>query len=109
VIIRGMHPVFLTSKARARSCISVSERKKASPTLLAEAFTSSKYSSEGGLTLSLPFSMAILNRTRVIEFTDISSSTSGTVVCSSLTDKGSNPDKKAEVSSTSIRLPGIFL
>jgi hypothetical protein len=88
--------------------MSVSERKKASPTLFAEAFTLFQYSSVGVLIVILPFSAAVLNRTHVIELVLNSSSTLGTVAWSSLTEKGSNPAKKAEVSSTITRLDSLF-
>ena len=57
--------------------------------------------------LIFPFSVAVLKRTQMIELVLISSSTLGTVTCSSLTEKGSNPARKAEVSSTITRLGSL--
>ena len=93
-----MRAEALSSKARASSCLSVSERKNVSPMAVAQASTLFSDSSVGCFTMSFPFSVAALNLTQVIEFTLISSSTLGTVTCSSLTEKGSSPARKAEVS-----------
>jgi hypothetical protein len=59
---------------------------------------------DGVLTFTFPLSIAALNRNHVIEVPLISSFTCGTVICSSFIEKGSNPAKKAEVSSTMISL-----
>jgi hypothetical protein len=104
-----VQPAALSSKAKAKICMSVSDKKNESPTLFAEAFTLFQKSSEGALTFSFPLSTAVLNRTHGIELFLISSLTLGTVAWSSFTEKGSNPAKKAEVSSTMIRLHGLFL
>jgi hypothetical protein len=61
-----------------------------------------KYSSCGILIFILPFSIAVLKRTCAIEVFFISSCTFGTVTCSLLSEKGSNPAKNAEVSKTII-------
>ena len=84
--------------------MSVSDNLNESPTLLADAFTLFKNSSEGALTFNFPLSNAVLNLTKIIEFLLISSSTLGTVTCSSLKENGSKPAKKAEVSRTMTRL-----
>jgi hypothetical protein len=89
--------------------MSVSDKKNESPTLFAEAVTLFKKSTEGALTFSFPFSTAVLNRTHGIELFLNSSLTLGAVAWSSLTEKGSNPAKKAEVSSTMTSLHGLFL
>src|SRR3972149_1868955 len=89
--------------------MSVSDRKNESPTVFADAFTRFQHSSEGSFTFSFPFSTAVLKRTHVIVLVLISSSTLCTVAWSSLREKGSNPAKKAEVSSTMTRLHGLFL
>jgi hypothetical protein len=77
--------------------------------MMAEVRALFKNSSEGVLTFSLPFSTAVLNRNHVIEFVFISSCTLGVVAWFSLTEKGSNPATKADVSKTIMRLSGVFL
>jgi len=57
--------------------------------------------------MSFVFSTAALNLTHAIEFVLSSSSTLGTVTCSSFTKKGSSPARKADVSKISI-LRGVF-
>jgi hypothetical protein len=89
--------------------MSVSDKKNESPTVTADAFTHFKDSSKGAFTFSFPFSTAVLNRIHIIEFALISSFTLGAVAWSSLTEKGSNPAKKADVSKTMTSLCGLFL
>ena len=89
--------------------MSVSDRKNESPTVIADAFALFRASSEGVLTFSLPFSTAVLNRTQIIEFALISSSTLGTVAWFSPMEKGLNPAKKADVSKTITCSVGGFL
>src|SRR4030067_3872482 len=89
--------------------MSVSDRKNESPTVFADAFTLFQHSSEGSFTFSFPFSTAVLNRTHVIVLVLISSSTLCTVAWSSFREKGSNPAKKAGVSSIKTVLHGLFL
>ena len=96
------------SKAKDNSCMSVSDNKYESPTLLAEALTLFEYSSEGILILILPLSTAVLKRTHAMELVLISSPTLGTVTCSSPNENGSNPAKNAEVSNTIIFLQALF-
>ena len=107
-MICGLRPVVFSCSARANICLSVSERKNVSPTLIAEVSTRCRHSSVGVLTVTFPLSMAVLNRNHVIEFVRISSSTLGAVICSSLTEKGLNPAKKADVSRTITRSCGLF-
>ena len=103
----GSRAEVFSSSARANSCLSVSERKNVSPNAVAQASTLLSDSSVGRFKVILEFSTAALNLTHVIEFVLISSSTSGTVTCSSFTENGSSPARKAEVSKTSI-FRGVF-
>ena len=107
-MICGFRPVVFSCSARASICLSVSDRKNVSPTVIADVSTWFRHSSEGVLTISFPLSTAVLNRTHVMEFVRISSSTLGAVICSSFMEKGLNPAKKADVSRTITRLCGVF-
>jgi hypothetical protein len=82
--------------------VSVSERKNASPTAEAKVLTFFVKVASGVLTFTFPFSMAVLNLSPDMEFSDISSLTIGTVYCSSLIEKGSRPAMMADVSRTMI-------
>lgn len=108
-MISGRSPLAFNSKANASSCMSVSESRNESPTLLAWALTLFEYSSEGILILILPLSTAVLKRTHAMELACISSLTLGTVTCSSPSENGSNPAKNAEVSKTIIFLRASFV
>jgi len=88
-MISGFSPSVLSSNANARSCVSVSERRYESPILFADVFILFRYSSLGILIFTLPFSIAALKRTPVIEVFFISSYTFGTVTCSLPSEKGS--------------------
>ncbi len=83
--------------------MSVSDKKKESPTVVADVLIFSKNFSAGCLIFTLPLSTAVLNLRKVMELVLISSSTLGAVTCSSITEKGSNPARKAEVSKTRTR------
>ncbi len=108
-MISGRSPLAFNCNAKAKSCMSVSDSKNESPTLLAETFTLFENSSEGILILILPLSTAVLKRTQAIELVCISSPTLGTVTCSSPSENGSNPAKNAEVSKTMIFLQALFV
>ena len=101
-MICALRAEAFSSKASASNCLSVSDRKKVSPMAVAHASTLFSDSSEGCFMMSFALSTAALNLTHVIEFVLISSSTSGTVTCSSLKEKGSSPAKKADESKTKI-------
>jgi hypothetical protein len=96
----GVYFCALSSKAKANTCISVSDKKKESPTRLADSLAKLQKFSEGVLTFTFPLSIAVVNRNHVIELPLISSSTLGTVNWFSPTEKGSNPARKADVSKT---------
>ena len=78
-----------------------------SPTVVAQVSTFLRDSGVGCLMVNFALSIAALNLTHVIEFVLNSSSTSGTVTCSSLIEKGSRPARKAEVSKINI-FRGVF-
>ena len=107
-MICGFRLAVFSWSASASICLSVSDRKNVSPTVIAEVSTRFRHSSEGVFTISFPLSTAVLNRTHVMEFVRISSSTLGAVICSSLMEKGLNPAKRADVSRTITRLCGLL-
>jgi hypothetical protein len=107
-MICGLRPLFFSCSAIASICLSVSERKNVSPTVIADVSTRFRHSSDGILTIIFLLSTAVLNRTHVMDFVRISSSTLGVVICSSFMEKGSKPAKKADVSRTITLLCGLF-
>ena len=101
-MISGCFPLVLSSSANARSCMSVSERRCASPNLFADILILFVYSSWGVLIFTLPFSIAALKRIHPIDVVFISSCTFGTVTCSLSSAKGSYPARNADVSKMAI-------
>ena len=101
--ISGSWLVFFSSMAKANTCMSTSERKSTSPTVLHASLTLAKKVALGILTFNFLLSTAVLNRIQASEFGNSSSFTVGTEYCSSLTEKGSKPAINAQVSNMMIR------